>query len=35
MRIADAMGARYVKLPHADARAMSEIVRAGLGGSAA
>ena len=32
-RIASAMGAHYVPLPQADARALSEVVRAGIGGS--
>jgi magnesium chelatase subunit D len=31
--IAEAMGARYVPLPHADARALSRAVRSGLGGA--
>ena len=32
-RIAERMGARYVPLPHADAHAVSQVVRAGIGGS--
>jgi magnesium chelatase subunit D len=34
-RIAEAMGAHYVPLPQADAIAVSEVVRAGIGGSGA
>jgi magnesium chelatase subunit D len=32
-RIASAMGAHYVPLPQADARSLSEVVRAGIGGN--
>ncbi len=32
-QIAEAMGARYVPLPHANARTVSDIVRSGFGGS--